>query len=344
MTRLVFMNDPHYSRHAPECRAESYAHEILDKLHQCARIAARLKAEVIGCSGDWFHRKGKVTFSEANDILTLLHQWRAGSRNRDPLDVIGILGNHDIAGHSLDSLTGRAVGALVHSALLHLLDHSPWVSRNNKVVVTGSSYRHGGDANDEARLETYSVGKESEFDHEGRFWIHVAHGTLVKREFFGDYTRMGDLVKLLDQYGICPDAIVCGHLHYSEGIVKFARPSDGKPVKICRVGSLGRVSIDDLERTPQALVLVVQDGRCVAKAVPIGEEPNRRSAEPATSGNDEDAGAYEARIKDFVRILREEADDWSMADHQDLLHRLAEEMGHNEDVVAAAMRAVERRQ
>jgi len=338
VTRLVFFNDPHVSRHAPSCRADSYHHEVLDKLHECARIATKLGAAAIGCSGDWFHRKGKVTFAEANDLLAVLRGWRAKG-----LDVIGILGNHDIAGHSLDSLDNRAVGTLVHSQVLHLLDHAPWTSPEGNVVVTGTSYAHGGDADDEARARTYSVGLESEWEPpQGMQWVHVAHGTLVKREFFDDYTRMEDLVALLDQHGILPDVIVCGHLHYSEGIVEVPRPSDpGRIVRLCRLGSLGRVSSDDLDRQPQALVLAFKGSRCVAKAVPIGKPPLGRQDDVESDPERED---YEERIQDFVRVLREESDDWSMVDHQVLLRRLAVETEQPEAVVEAAIRAVERRQ
>lgn len=341
MTRLVIFNDPHFSRHPPECRADSYPHEILDKLHECAGIARKLGAEAIGCSGDWFHRKGKVTFAEANDVLAVLRGWRDQG-----LGVFGILGNHDIAGHSLDSMDNRAVGSMVHSALLHLLDYSPWWSQDGKVVVTGSSYRHGNDADDEARCLTYSVGVGSEWEPEGAdHWVHLAHGTLVRREFFGDYTRMSDLVDLLHERGILPDVIVCGHLHYSEGIVEFDRPDgSGRKVRICRVGSLGRVSKDDLERQPSALVLAFKGKRCVAKSVPIGKDPKPRGGVPEEGPNREEREEYKERLKDFVQELREEADDESLADNRPLLERLAGELGHPQDVVELALGAVEKRQ
>jgi len=346
--RLVFFNDPHFSRHPPECRAESYPHEILDKFHQVAEIAAKLGAVAIGCSGDWFHRKGKVTFREGNDILTVLRSWQ--DRGLQP---IGILGNHDIAGHDLESLDGRAVGALVHSKVLQLLDHEPYcASDDGAVYVTGTSFFHGCDANDEARIRMYGAevpweiggGPRHGIDSAGQpnpVHIHVAHGTLVKRSFFEDYTRMDQLVKLLAKHDRLPDVIVCGHLHYSEGITMFDRPGGGK-VAICRIGSLGRVASDDLDRQPQALVIAIKGAGFVCKPISIGKDPLRgeiRAGSGITTTEE-----TEQRVQEFVRILREEADAWSLVDHGTLLARVSGEMGHGKEALRVAQDAVERRQ
>lgn len=339
MTRLVFFNDPHYSRHAPECRADSYPQEILEKFHDCARIAVKLKADAIGCSGDWFHRKGKVNFSEANDVLTVLRGWRDKG-----LDVIGILGNHDIAGHSLESLDNRAVGTLVRSQVLQLLDYDPWISPDRKVVVTGTSYFHGCDADDDARLRMYGLphavaAKQHEFTT-----VHVAHGTLVRREFFEEYTRMEDLVVMLHERDRCPDVIVCGHLHFSEGVVKVERPGGGT-VTICRVGSLGRVASDDLDRQVNALVLAFKGGRVAAKEVPIGKDPVR-TYQDEDGKEHRDPKEHEERIKEFVRVLREEADEESLVDHRALLRTVCTKLGmeFDDDVFNLAAQAVESRQ
>ena len=347
MARFVFFNDPHYSRHPPECRAETYPHEILDKIHECARIAKRLGADALGCSGDWYHRKGKVTFAEANDVLAALRSIRAQG-----LDVIGILGNHDIAGHSLASLDNRAVGTLVHSKVLQLLDHDPYWTEDEEAYVTGTSYFHGCDADDMARIRMYGAetpwerGDAPGMDSEGErapLHVHVAHGTLVRREFFEEYTRMEDLIGLLFDANCLPDVIVCGHLHYSEGIRMFDRPDGTGQVAICRLGSLGRVSVDDIDREPQALVIATKWPRYVCKAVDIGK-PAKRPVGVVVNEKGETREEHQERIQSFVRELREEADTWSLVNHETLLRRLSSEMSQPEEVLARAVKAVERRQ
>jgi len=345
--RLVFFNDPHYSRHAPECRADTYPGEILDKFHECARIAKKIGASAIGCSGDWFHRKGKVTFREANDILTVLRSWHDKG-----LQPIGILGNHDIAGHALDSLDTRAVGTMVHSKVLQLLDHEPYHKRteDGSVYVTGTSFFHGCDSTDENRTKMYGAkvpwetGPKHGFDEDGQpnpIHVHVCHGTLLQKgEFFEEFTTAEYLIELLYAMGKLPDVIVCGHLHFDEGIKLYDRPDGDGKVAVCRVGSLGRVASDDFKRTPNALVLAIKGRSVVCKKIAIGKDV-LRGGETKDSRDPEE---YEERIQEFVRVLREEADSWSLVDHRTLLQRVAEEMGHDEEIFEIAASAVEKRQ
>src|SRR5256885_276535 len=148
MTRLVAFNDVHFSKTEPECRASSYPLEILEKLQEVAALARRLGAPAVACSGDWLHRKGRATFGEANDLLGVLAGWRASG-----LEVLGILGNHDLA-DGLASIDARAAGALFHSRVLQLLDFAPWTHSDGDgtLHVTGTSYFHGCDATPEARI------------------------------------------------------------------------------------------------------------------------------------------------------------------------------------------------
>ena len=334
MTRMLVMNDPHFTHYAPECRADTYPKEILAKFHDVARIAKRLGAKTIGCTGDWFHRKGKTLYRESNDLLSVLNRWR-----EEGISVVGILGNHDIAGHSLDSLDNRAVGALVHSRVLQLLDHGPYL--DGDLGVTGTSYFHGCDASDESRVRMYGA-ERPEGLPEGGCHVHLAHGTLIQRgEFFGDYTVAPELVELLAERGVLPDVIVCGHLHFDEGIKLYDRPDGQGQVAVCRVGSLGRVSSGDFDRRPKALVIAVKNGGFVCKAASIGKDV-LMPGEAESAG--ETAKERESRIQDFVRVLREEADEWELADHTALLRTCAEQLGHDDDALDLAIKAIEARQ
>lgn len=333
MTRFAIFNDPHYTRHPPQKRGDSYPGKILDKFHEVAHVAKRLKVDAIGCTGDWFHRKGKVTFNEANDILAVL-----SSFHRKGFDVIGILGNHDIAGHKIESLDNRAVGSLVHSKVLQLLDHYPYVASD--CVVTGTSYFHGCDKDDEARIRMYGGPKIER--HEG-IHIHLAHGTLInKGSFFGEYTLAPDLIDLLHENDRLPDVIVCGHLHFSEGVRYYPNPASPKhKIAVCRIGSLGRVSVDDFDRQPAALLIAVQGTDTVIREFPIGEPIDYREERQE---NSETGDEYQERIENFVAALRAEADSWSVADHRSLLAEITERLGHGEEVFDLALKHVERKQ
>lgn len=332
MSRMVILNDPHFSRHAPACRSDTYREEILDKFHDVARIARRLGATTIGCTGDWFHKKGKVLFSEANDLLAVLNGWR-----EEGINVVGILGNHDIAGHSLDSLDNRAVGTLVNSNVLRLLDYGPY-EVGSDLWVTGTSYFHGCDHDDQARLRMYGHARPEGLDQDGCH-VHLAHGTLLQRgEFFEDYTTAAELIDLLAEHEVLPDVIVCGHLHFDEGIKLYARPGGDGKIAVCRIGSLGRVSSDDFDRQPKALVIAVKGGKYVCKAVTIGKDVLRPGSTPETG---ETGTERTEKIQDFVRVLREEAENWELANHTKLLEACAEQLGHGEEILKRAQIAVE---
>lgn len=333
MARLVVMSDIHYTRHPPECRTETYGIEVLDKLHEVARIANAMKADTIACAGDWFHRKGRVTFRETNDLLSVLMGWR-----RLGLTCCGILGNHDIAGHSLDSLDNRAAGALVHSGALDLLDHGTlWL---DGVAITGASYFHGCDSTDEGRVRAYGAPRpEGAAVH-----VHLAHGALMHSgSFFEAHTLAPDLIELLHQEGALPDVIVCGHLHYREGIKHYPRPGTrDERVTVARVGSVARVARDDIGRTPSVVLIATKGATWAAKEIPIKVKPIGVIAPKIDRGklNNE----HQERVMEFVRILRHEADQFSVSDHATLLERVAREAGFGRDVIDMALRAVEARQ
>lgn len=336
MPRVLILNDPHYSRTPPECRADTYPREILDKFHEVARIAEKLRVPAIGCSGDWFHRKGKVTFHEANDLLAVLRGWQ--DRGLQPF---GILGNHDIAGHALESMDTRAVGSLVHSRILHLLDHSPFVLSDDDgtLHVTGTSYFHGCDDTDENRVRMY--GAEPPEDTT-RLHVHLAHGTLIQSgEFFDAFTVAPELIKLLHDRGRLPDVIVSGHLHYDEGVKLYPRPDGRGKVAIARIGSLARVASDDLDRQPHVLLIASKGRGFVCKVIPIGK-PAKRSNEG--TGEGQDPRETEQRIQGFVRVLREEAESWALTDNHKLISEIAQRLGHDDEIAKIALGAVERRQ
>lgn len=335
MPRMVVFNDPHYSRLAPECRADTYPQDVLAKLHQVARVAKTLKAKTIATTGDLFHRKGKVTFREANDLLAVMSGWR-----RQGFEVAGILGNHDIAGHSLESMDSRAVGALVHSSAMSLLDRGPLTiqDQEGKIYLTGTSYFHGCDRDDESRVKAYGY---PEPDRKDVVHVHLAHGTLLQRgTFFEEYTTAPELIELLAEHEALPDVIVCGHLHFSEGVRHYKRPGSKRKVAVCRVGSLTRVSSDDMDRTPASLLIAVKGTGFLLREVPIKGIKTYQAGEVETQERPE----QDERIAKFVQVMCEEADQWALVDHTQVMRRVAEGLEASEEALELAISVVERNQ
>jgi DNA repair exonuclease SbcCD nuclease subunit len=331
--KLVLMNDIHYSRTEPACRAPSYSLEILEKLHAVARIARKIGAPAIACTGDWFHRKGRVTFHEQSDLLAVLSAWRS-----EGIRPLGILGNHDIAGYGLDSMDTRAAGAFYHAKVLELLDLDPAVLEDSTgtIHVTGTSYFHGCDSSDEARVRMYGAPPPAD---RGALHVHLAHGALMLRgEFIEDFSSPEQLVTLLHKAGRLPDVITCGHLHFPEEPKKIPRPDGRGDVTFYRVGSVARTERGDLDRIPSALVLATAGRDHVAKVVPIGKPPAVSDVPP---GDPRDPREHEERIREFAQKLREEAEVLSLEDNSALIRAIAERQGHGEKVIARVMLAIE---
>lgn len=335
MPSLVVMNDPHYSRREPECRAPTYPREILDKFHAAARAAKKIGA-ALACTGDWFHRKGQVTFSEVNDVLAVLSSWKGQG-----IDVLGILGNHDISGQDLaNSMDTRAAGAMVHSRVLHLLDREPWVKsdKHGTIHVTGSSYFHGCDRDDESRIRMYGAERPEDPD---AVHVHLAHGCLLQEgTFFEEYTVAEDLITILDQANRLPDVIICGHLHFPQGVREYPRPSGTGTVTVCRIGSLGRVSSDDMVRIPAVLVLAIKGRKVITRELPVGKPAQAvNRAVDGPRGPEE----YQERIQTFVSQLREQADQESLEDHATLLREITTRKGYSQAVYELALERVNAR-
>lgn len=342
--RALVLNDLHYTRSEPTARGPDYAKAILEKLHEARFLALKVRASAILCTGDWFDRKGKVTYQETCDMLAILLQWREAG-----LQVAGILGNHDVAGHSLESLDTRAVGVLVRSGALQLLDQHPLTIEDDRgsLYVTGTSYFHGCDRDDRARAEMYGAPPGPD---PAAFHLHLAHGALVLRgEFFEDFTRAEDLPSLLVAADRCPDLVVSGHLHYPEAARSFQRPvptgeeppDPPRRVVFARNGSVARVSRDDLTRIPTALLVATAGRDVVLREVEIGRPVTPIELAPVEDRRDRDEA--QARLTQFVQVLREQAEIETLEDPTRAVEAAAVQLNAAPRELHAALEAVRER-
>lgn len=360
MPRLLFCTDWHYSQTPPECRGPDYAQTILAKLHEVAYLANNLKTGVIAVGGDILHRKGRVTFAEVNDVLAILSSWKARG-----LEPIGILGNHDCP-MGPESMDIRGAGALHHSRALRLVEGDPyWItsriepvrdaagriqrtetgdlamSHEGNIYVTGTSYFHDCDATDENRIKMYGA-KPPEPQGEMRDYVHVhlAHGALMLNgDFPSDFTPAEELIPVLREAGMLPDVILCGHMHFRQGIREFDRPDGKGKVTVCCPGSLGRVSRDDLDRIPNAILVATKGRKWILKEYPIGLPAVVSS--PIAKDDPRDPREHEERIRIFTKELREQGETVSLSDNAPLLAAIAEKLGHDQEVTDKAVKAVQ---
>ena len=317
MTKLILFNDPHYSKIQPISRDENYSNDILNKLIEVVKIAHKLEVDYIGCTGDWFHRKSNTTFNEAINIIKLL------KRSRIPIISIG--GNHDFTGHNLNTLNNRALGALVASGTIKLLDDKPIVTKD--VTIFGSSFNPYYDI----KRQAYIKPKEYE-DH---FTLLLSHGTLILTEhgtFFGNYTNMSKLKSL---EGELHNVIFNGHYHNDQGVCEV-----NDDCTVFNIGSLARniLTEDSRDRIPKVLYLNIKNRKIAYKQIEL--KSVRSSDEVFVSRNKEDNDVNE--IKDFVNILMEESGELTLNEDKDIIHKIVKQMKYSSEIETKVSEYLER--
>ena len=212
MPKFIIFNDPHYTETPPRMRKDTYGADILSKIDEVILLSEQHNCDAILCTGDIFHRKGDVTHSEVFKLMSVLKKAK--------VPILTILGNHDIIGYNFDSYKTRAIGTLIKSDIIKLLDSKEY--RFDNVVVSGKSYNNRYDQpGSKSYYLPYKKLKEE-------LSIHLTHGMLMfdKAFPFGGSTTL-EQIKDTD----C-DVIINGHYHTRLGISKTGK---------CQVFALGSI-------------------------------------------------------------------------------------------------------
>ncbi len=303
---MLSFNDPHFTLVAPISRTSSYPKDIIKKILEVIKLAKKLGVKYVGCSGDWMHRKGAASSKEGYILLWLLQYAKSLG-----IEIIGILGNHDIPGYNLDARINRPIGMIAKSGLLRLLDFNPIIKDDIKIV--GTSFHHN-----------YDVSRQAYFKSEKdmkKFTIAFTHGSLVlknKGTFWGPYTNLNHLK---EHDGTLHDVIINGHLHHNQNSATIKERK--RVVKIFANGSLARniLKEDVAKRIPTVLYLRVKsDMSVVAEQIPL------RCAKPFEKAfimpEDMDGKVYGQDISDFVHELIKESEDFSVSNDKMLVEKI----------------------
>jgi len=209
---VLVLTDLHLSSARPAGRIGDYAADVDKKLEEVVEIANTYSAEAVLCAGDLFH-KPDVSFSAVSRFLSFLEKL---SRR-----FITIAGSHDLFGNNLDSLHRTAIGVLDRLGCVELLR----AERNPKTEV--------------GPISVGIVGS-------GVAGIELAHGAILAKPDFGEYTLLGDYVTKAA-------VVVVGHYHNGYEII-----STRGHVFVCP-GSLVRVSASEGEILRIPRVAIVSD-------------------------------------------------------------------------------------
>lgn len=235
--RILFLTDPHYRGMNPRSRKDDYHKAIRGKLLYVGKLCKKYKPTCVLLGGDLFHVPNPA-FSLVVEMLKILWSWE--------VPVYTVLGSHDQFGYSKTTLPRTAMGVLQAAGALRILGHV-YLRRYN-VELVGVSHSVG--------LDRTPVLYCKQRKKEGSILIEVAHGMLVPKPFFGEYT----LLKDVDTEAAF---LFCGHYHPGWKTCKIGHTTFVNP------GSLGRVSNVDRVYPPSVVIAEVTAEGYKQKVIPV---------------------------------------------------------------------------
>jgi len=212
----------------------NYTEAIAEKLTEALSIARDYPADYACILGDMFSHpdpKGEVR----NAALHVLARGNGGEAW--PFPIICVVGNHDIAGHTTDTLEQTAIETFSKAGVVHLNADVP---EHDLFLI---HYQHG-------------VEKET-FHSNATIW--AAHSYIVPEPIMGEYVTIDDF-----RVGPRTKLVISGHWHNGYPIV---RRSDG--VIFANPGSLGRPRIDDAGHDVQVAIVEYDAKGIDIRYVPI---------------------------------------------------------------------------
>lgn len=307
--KFLCVGDIHFTVDHPISRDEQYPKDILKKIVECIQLAKQLNCQYILCTGDWFHRKSQATFYEANLLMSMF--------KKSHIPIYGIAGNHDIAGYNLKTLASRALGSLITSGHMNLLDNHQIDSKD--VLVTGTSFSRMYDL---GRTAYYKAEKQ-----EDRYSLAITHGSLITTPtgtFFGQYTNMTDLTKIERPLH---NIIFNGHIHHRQAIYKFK----DRDCTVFSIGSLARniLKEDVAKRIPTVLFLDVKEGDFKYEEITL---KSVRPFKDAFIAKEPEEIKDESSIKDFIDTLVSESGELTMLDDKELVKVTIKKLGYGKEI------------
>lgn len=240
--KILVIGDLHICDHSPGRRVEGYKQQILNKLHECVKIAKENKVTHVLFLGDIFHLKAasRVSHRVVQDMAKIFEDF--------DLPVIILVGNHDITDGTLDTLEKQPLGTFDYLPNVKLL-------KNTKYKVDDDVFIYPIPGTSGITLDDFNITGANKRD------IMVVHQSIVpdiglEREMLQDI--------LLDAKAVAErtdiNIILYGHQHRSDGMYRIVR-DNGVPAIFSNLGSICRLTIDDNDvyKEPAVLLLTIND-------------------------------------------------------------------------------------
>ena len=317
--KFLYFGDRHATFKQPSNRTDDFFETCKAKDLEIMKIARDNKVAAILQPGDFFEEKdikGENKFiQEIIDRYNLFNPkellkefQETGKLDARLLEsyipMVGIAGNHDLIGESLESLSSTTLGLLASMGQINLVTkENPLFFTTEdglKVAITGTHYHIGMD--DPENIEDYIVREKL-----GDIHIHICHGMLSDKD-------MGKLIKhtLIDNIvDTKADITLCGHNHIGFGIKEI----DGK--YFVNIGSVTRYTgdIKEIGRNVSVALIDITNAGIKIEEIPLTSAPDGASVIDRTHlEEDKKRKAVIKSFKDEIKSLKSSGKSLSIKD------------------------------
>jgi exonuclease SbcD len=232
--KFLFLTDTHYRDDRPKGRTDDIMKAQFDELADVMRICNERNIDIVLHGGDFFNTK-----KPSHNLVVHILNW-AKFLNRP---IMGVIGNHDVTGYNLDSVSSSGLGVLFEAGALERLD--TYINEEERVIIKAVHSSLGFERN-------YLFGEQyKDFTR-----IIISHNYVIPSE-----SMPWGFIHPRD---IETDAhlVLCGHYHvaydYTSGQTRWINP-----------GAVSRWKITERDHTPQVLIVTVENGKLEVEHVKL---------------------------------------------------------------------------
>lgn len=268
MLKFLFITDTHYRDDKPKGRIDDIMKAQFDELGEILQICRDEEVDAVLHGGDFFNTK-----KPSHRLVVHILDWCKMLSK----PVIGVIGNHDVTGYNIDSVSNSGLGVLFESGAVDRLEYMEW--EREKVVL-------------KAVHSSLNFDKDYMFDGKYDGWkkIIISHNYVIPADSMPwGFIHPKDIKTNAD-------LVLCGHYHqawnWTDGKTRWLNP-----------GAISRWKITERDHKPQVVIISVENGAIKLGFIAL------KTSQPGHKIFDinavEAAKQQERNIEQFARSLEE---------------------------------------
>lgn len=247
--RMMVVGDIHASDQSPGYRSETYTEDILTKLREIVQLTKENGATHVLLLGDVFDNKSasKISHRLVQSIATILTSFER--------PVYILVGNHDIASGTLETLAKQPIGMLAFLPNVTLLTHDE-LKLDDEVSLFPIPGIPLNRENDEW-LEHFTTGSDV------KRRLAVVHQLIVP-DISKERAVLQDAFYCAKKIAAKTDSqmVLYGDIHTKHGVYKHG------DVVFANLGSICRLSSNDVDHVPEVYILTIRGDERRSVAAP----------------------------------------------------------------------------